>query len=151
MFYVSSKKENLFGVTDTEDNVTEYYTKSDILKISQDVEIDGVDLAENMLCMVKMPAETVSLFKQGNIHLALSSMTLNNPYFGLRFQSKPTEGEMTFVNHQVLNISRTGVNSFSYDLGYSKSYRSGLTLDDIMMLFERFSNWSIEKCKLGRF
>ena len=77
-------------------------------------------------------------------------MTINNSSFGLRFKSKPTGEELKFVNHQVLNVSRSGINSFSYDLGYSKSYRSGLTLDDILMVFEQLDNWILENCNLGR-
>lgn len=150
MFYISSIKDNNFGVTDTEDGVEEFYTRTQILQFSKSIDIDGVDTADNLICIVKPVKETIRLFKQGKVHLAISTMTINNNSFGLRFKSKPTGGEMNFVKHQVLNVSRSGVNSFSYDLGYSKSYRSGLTLDDILTVFEQFSGWTLESCGLER-
>lgn len=150
MFYISSIKDNNFGVTDTEDGVEEFYTRTQILQFSKSLDIDGVDTTDNLICIVKPVKETIRLFKQGKVHLAISTMTINNNSFGLRFKSKPTGGEMNFVKHQVLNVSRSGVNSFSYDLGYSKSYRSGLTLDDILTVFEQFSGWTLESCGLER-
>lgn len=150
MFYISSIKDNNFGVTDTEDGVEEFYTRTQILQFSKSLDIDGVDISSNLICIVKPVKETIRLFKQGKVHLAISTMTINNNSFGLRFKSKPTGGEMNFVKHQVLNVSRSGVNSFSYDLGYSKSYRSGLTLDDILTVFEQFSGWTLESCGLER-
>lgn len=150
MFYISSIKDNNFGVTDTEDGVEEFYTRTQILQFSKSLDIDGVDISSNLICIVKPVKETIRLFKQGKVHLAISTMTINNDSFGLRFKSKPTGGEMNFVKHQVLNVSRSGVNSFSYDLGYSKSYRSGLTLDDILTVFEQFSGWTLESCGLER-
>lgn len=150
MFYISSIKDNNFGVTDTEDGVEEFYTRTQIFQFSKSLYIDGVDTADNLICIVKPVKETIRLFKQGKVHLAISTMTINNSSFGLRFKSKPTSGELRFVTHQVLNVSRSGVNSFSYDLGYSKSYRSGLTLDDILTVFEQFSGWTLESCGLER-
>lgn len=150
MFYISSIKDNNFGVTDTEDGVEEFYTRTQIFQFSKSIDIDGVDTVDNLICIVKPVKETIRLFRQGKVHLAISTMTINNDSFGLRFKSKPTGGEMNFVKHQVLNVSRSGVNSFSYDLGYSKSYRSGLTLDDILTVFEQFSGWTLESCGLER-
>lgn len=154
MFYVSRINHELdgikYGITDTKDGVEEFYSKAQIFQFSKSIDIDGVDIADNLICIVKPVKETIRLFKQGKVHLAISTMTINNDSFGLRFKSKPTGGEMNFVNHQVLNVSRSGVNSFSYDLGYSKSYRSGLTLDDILTVFEQFSDWILENCDLGR-
>lgn len=150
MFYISSIKDNNFGVTDTKDGVEEFYSKAQIFQFSKNLDIDGVDTADNLICIVKPVNETVRLFKQGKVHLAISTMTINNDSFGLRFKSKPTGGELRFVNHQVLNVSRSGANSFNYDLGYSKSYRSGLTFDDILIVFEQFDNWVLETCILGR-
>lgn len=150
MFYISSIKDNNFGVTDTEDGVEEFYTRTQIFQFSKSIDIDGVDTVDNLICIVKPVKETIRLFKQGKVHLAISTMTINNDSFGLRLKSKPTGGEMNFVKHQVLNVSRSGVNSFSYDLGYSKSYRSGLTLDDILTVFEQFSGWTLESCGLER-
>jgi hypothetical protein len=154
MLYVSSKNNNgLYGVTDTDDGVEEFLSKEQLLNIvkSEDLDIDGVDAYNNMLCPVKLQNETVRLFKSGKVHLAISTMTLENEAFGLRFKSKPTRGEMSFVHHDVINISRRGVNSFSFDKGSSKSYRSGLTLDDILTVIESYNNWILEDCKIGRF
>ena len=152
MFYISkvSFNKDKFGITDSKDGVEEFYSKAQIFEFSKSLDIDGVDNDESLICVVKPVKETVRLFKQGKVHLAISTMTTNNKSFGLRFKSKPTGGEMRFVKHQVLNVSRSGVNSFSYDLGYSKSYRSDLTLDDILTVFEQFSGWTLESCSLDR-
>lgn len=152
MFYVSSKKDELFGVVDTSDNSEEFYNKDSLLSIVRynNIEIDGVDIDENYVCIVKPESETVRLFRQGKVHLALSTMTIQNTTFSISFKSKPTKGEMRFVSNRVLNVSRSGVNSFSFDLGYSKSYRSEVTLDDIMIVFEQFRGWTIDAAKVGR-
>lgn len=154
MFYVSSKNDKgLFGVTDTTDGVEDFFTREKLLEIESELklDIDGVDIKDNMVCIVKPEKETLRLFQQGKVHLAISTMTLNNTTFGLSFESKPTSGEMRFVKHQCINISRRGVNYYSYDLGYSKSYRSGLTLDDIMTVVEQFSGWRLKSCKIGSY
>lgn len=154
MFYVSSKSDKgLFGVTDTSDGVEDFFSKENLLQIksSLKLEIDGVDVENAKVCIVKPEKETLRLFQQGKVHLAISTMTLNNTTFGLSFESKPTSGEMRFVKHQCINISRRGVNYYSYDLGYSKSYRSGLTLDDIMIVIEQFNGWKLKSCKIGSY
>lgn len=151
MFYISSKKNDLYGVTDTQDGKEEFYSRDTILSFvrNQGIEIDGV--GSHSLCKVVLPKDTVTLFKQGKINLAVSSMTLSNESFGLRFKSKPTGREMSFVHNDCLNISRIDVNSFSYDKGSSKSYRSGLELDDILVILEGYSNWKLIDAKVGRF
>lgn len=154
MFYVSSKNDKgQFGVTDTSDGVEEFFQKEKLLEIESKLNlgIDGVDIKNNTVCIVKPEKETLRLFQQGKVHLAISTMTLNNTTFGLSFESKPTSGEMRFVKHQCINISRRGVNYYSYDMGYSKSYRSGLTLDNIMTVVEQFSGWRLKSCKIGSY
>lgn len=43
MFYVSSRKGDLFGITDTSDGVEEFYTLNDITKfVDQDIPIEGI-------------------------------------------------------------------------------------------------------------
>lgn len=154
MFYVSSisteGSTKLFGVTDTDDNIEEFYSKDSLLKIANDIDIDGVDVLDKMICMVRPVKDTIRLFNQGKYHLAISSMSTSNERFELSFKSKPTRGEMSFVSNQVFGISRQGVNRFSCDLGYSKSYRSHLTLDDVLMRLEQFSGWKLTDCRLKR-
>lgn len=154
MFYVSSKNDKgQFGVTDTTDGVEDFFQKEKLLEIESELklDIDGVDIKNNAVCIVKPEKETLRLFQQGKVHLAISTMTLNNTTFGLHFESKPTGGEMHIISRQCINISRRGVNYYSYDLGYSKSYRSGLTLDDIMAVVGQFSSWRLKSCKIGSY
>lgn len=148
MYYISSKVGEAYGVTDTSDSTEEFYSKAQLLKIARGIDIDGVDLADNLVCVIKPVKETVRLFRQGQYHLALSSMTLENITFGLSFASN--RGNCGIVKHRVLNISRSGVNSFSCDLGYSKSYRSGLTLDDILSVYESFGQYTLKEVVVGR-
>ena len=153
MYYVSSVKNidnsRLYGITDTKDGVEEFYSANDILKFAETLDIDGVDLHARQVFVVKLKSETIKLFKSGKIHLAISTMSLENSYY-IKFKSKPTSGEMSFVRNQGINISRRGINDFSFDLGTSKSYRSGLTLDDILTVLEGFSSWRIVDAGAGR-
>ena len=151
MFYVSSKNNGLFGVIDTDDNVEEFYTKEKLLQIvsNLNLEIDGVDIEDDAVCIVKPIKETVRLFRQGKVHLAISTMSIENNRVGIRLRSKSTSGEMSFVDNKCINISRRGINDYSFDLGYSKSYRSGLTLDDILIVVEGFSNYNIVDSNIG--
>ena len=80
MLYVSSRsKEDLFGVTDTDDNTEEFFTKADLLGLvsKYNFEIDGVD-SENKICVVKKKTDTVRLFKQGKVQ---SNDTNKVPYY----------------------------------------------------------------------
>ena len=96
---------------------------------------------------------TIRLIKEGKIHLALNTMSVRNNCIGIRFKSKPTKGEMSFVHRETLNISRSGLNNYSYDKGSSKSYRSGDVLEDILSEIEWYlkSGWTIIDIKSGRF
>lgn len=145
MFYVSSKNNDNWGVTDTEDGIEDFFTKPQLLKIARKVEIDGVDTFSSSICIVKSIDETVRLFKQGKVHLALSTMSIENKTVAIKFKSKPTKGEMKFVSHKCIRVARSSVNEYNFDLDSSKSYRSGLTLDDVLMIFENnFNGWQIE-------
>ena len=42
MFYVCDKRNGKYGVLDTDDAICEYYTKSELLRISKEVQIQGV-------------------------------------------------------------------------------------------------------------
>lgn len=155
MFYVSRINHELdgikYGITDTKDGVEEFYSKAQIFQFSKSLDIDGVDISDNKICIVKTIEQTLRLFRSGDVHLALSTMSIKNNTIGIRFRSKPTGGSLRFVNNQVLNVSRSGVNYFSYDTGSSKSYRSGLTLDDILMVFESMKSYTIVDCIEGRY
>lgn len=151
MFYVSSMKNGKFGVTDTKDGVEEFYSKEELFSFCKmDIDISGVDTRDFLICKVVLIEDTLDLFKQRYNHLAISTMGFHTN-IGFRFQSKPTRGEMCFVNNRVLNIYRQGVNRFTFDYGHSKSLQSNLTLDDIMMVLSNFSDWRLIECKAGRY
>ena len=152
MFYIKSLDNGMYAVHDTSDGVTEEYTKGTLLRIAENgIDIDGVSVHEGLICVVVPAEETERQLQKGLVHLALSKMTLSNQSFGIRFKSRPTSGELKFASHEVINISRRGVNDFCMDRGNSKSYRSGLTLDDVLMNFPSSDSWSIESVKLGRY
>lgn len=148
MFYVSSKVKDKYGITDTSDGVEEFYTKKDILNLVNkfNIEISGIDTDSN-ICIVVPPNVTAKLFREGKIHQAISSMTIDNTRFGIVFRSKPNK--YNFVNNAVINISRRGVNSYNLDKGTSSSFMSGLTLDDVLIILDNFENWSIRNVKIG--
>ena len=49
MYYISSEISGKFGVTDTSDNVTEFYNVNDIFKIAERVKVTGVDLVNKKI------------------------------------------------------------------------------------------------------
>lgn len=151
MFYVASfnRESRKFGVIDTNDGVEEFYTEEELLSIVDKniAEIDGVDTREKHACIVKPTSETLKLFKQGNFHLALSTMSISNQHIGIMFQLRHTVSGMTKVTKHVINVARSGVNRFSFDKGYSKSFRCDLTLDDILMVFENMQGSVVDARK----
>lgn len=153
MYWVSSKKDDLYGVTDTRDNVENFFTAKELFEIIAEdkVEIDGVDTEDMKICLVKLADDTVRLFKQGKVHLAVCTMTLSGRWFGLKFRSKPTGGEMSMVRNRIVNICRNGVNSYSIDMGTSKTYVGCISLDDVLMFLERFHGWCLTEVVKRRF
>lgn len=145
MYWVSSKKDNLYGVTDTMDNVENFFTAKELFEIIAEdkVEIDGADTVDRKICLVKLVDDTIRLFRQGKIHLAVCTMSLSGCWFGLKFRSNPIPGELFMVKNRIVNISRQGVNSYSLDMGTSKTYANNITLDDVLMFLSRFEGWSL--------
>lgn len=153
MLYINSLKNNLYGVIDTDDNTEEYFTKKKLLDIvrNQILVIDGVDVDNNAICIVKPINQTLKDLRNCiDYKHVLYTMSMNNS-IGLRFKSKPTTGEMSFVKNQVLNISRSGIDDYYYDLGYSKSYKSSLSLIEMTNILNNFKNWKLVECKIGRY
>lgn len=149
MFYISKRIDSShFCVTDTSDNVEEPYTSEQLREISKSVEINGV--GDEGICPVKTPKEIVSLLMHNDLHLAVSTMPFYED-FGMLLKSKPTRGEMNFVSNMCINICRKDVNTFSLDLGTSKSYNSGMTLDEVLTYFSQYQGWSIVEVKRGRY
>ena len=158
MFYVSSTvvvnvanhHEILWGVTDSEDNIEEFYLSSQLLNLNGVIDIDGVDYHSGLICVVKPKSHTLTLLKRREFHSALRTMTLKNESFGLAFK-RMVNKDAGLVTHKILNIARSGVNNFNINLGYSKSYRSGLTIDDVMAVCDEFANWTLKDAIIGEF
>lgn len=149
MFYVSKRLDDThFGVTDTEDGKEDIFTVSELRKISDTYEINGV--GDGGICPVRTPNEVLSILRSNDLHLAISVMPFYEE-FGVKMKSKPTGGTMTFVHLQCVNLWRTDVNSFRLDNGTSKSSRSGLTIDDVLIYFSQYQGWTIESVQRGRF
>lgn len=149
MFYISKRIDsNHFCVIDTSDNVEEAYTSEQLKEISKTIDINGV--GDEGICPVKSPKEIVSILRSNNLHLAVSTMPFYED-FGMRLKSKPTRGEMNFVSNMRINIYRKDVNTFSLDLGTSKSYIGDMTLDEVLTYFSQYQGWSIIEVKRGRY
>lgn len=149
MFYVSRRLDDThFGVIDTEDGKEDIFTASELRKLDDTYEINGV--GNEGICPVRTPNEVLSILRSNDLHLAISVMPFYEE-FGIKIKSKPTGGEMTFVHHQCVNLWRTDVNSFRLDNGTSKSSRSGLTIDDVLIYFSQYQGWTIESVQRGRY
>lgn len=149
MFYVSRRLDDThFGVTDTEDGKEDIFTASELRKLDDTYEINGV--GNEGICLVRTPNEVLSILRSNDLHLAISVMPFYEE-FGIKIKSKPTGGEMTFVHHQCVNLWRTDVNSFRLDNGTSKSSRSCLTIDDVLIYFSQYQGWTIESVQRGRY
>jgi hypothetical protein len=68
----------------------------------------------------------------------------------LRFKSKPTGGEMTFVSNIGINIERSGINNFCIDFGTSSTTRSHLSLDEAFLILDEYRNWRLVDIRKGR-
>ena len=149
MLYVKSKKSDVLGIFDTDDNTLEYYALSDVLALVKTgkLEINGVDSAAGQVCTVVLFDDTRELVKRGKFNEALSSMLIHSG-FGVIFTKRAGE----FVENKTVNIYRNGFDDFSFDFRSSKSYRSGLTLKEMHeYLGSYFRNYQIKGCTEGRF
>lgn len=149
MFYVSRRLDDThFGIIDTEDGKEDIFTASELRKLDDTYEINGV--GNEGICPVRTPNEVLSILRSNDLHLAISVMPFYEE-FGIKIKSKPTGGEMTFVHHKCVNLRRIDVNSFRLDNGTSKSSRSGLTIDDVLIYFSQYQGWTIESVQRGRY
>ena len=89
------------------------------------------------------------LLFNGKYEEALKEMPYEYESFGIRLKSKPLGSEMIFVHKDVINVWKNGENEFSYDNGYSSSYRSSLTLDEMVKVFDGYKDWKITDIKMG--
>lgn len=148
MYWVSCRKKNgMFGVTDTLDNVETYFTAEQLLYMVKNGEcvIDGVLPKENCVCVVKLKKDTVNLLKHKDVHVALSTMSTS----GVPFLLKLVVGLDSKKYRTELIISRYGVNSYTYK-SYNKPVKSGLTIDDMLMQFDMIASlgWRVEDCEV---
>lgn len=150
MFYVKGISGGKFGVIDTDDNVIDLFTKKELLDIESKgiASIDGVDLQAGAVFIVRPAKETIKLIKARDYDNALDTLTTRET-IGIKFKTKPTTGEIVMVHHEVLNISRYGVDSFNFDRGSSKSYRSDLSKEVMCKVLWDFDGWLIDNIKIG--
>lgn len=148
MYWVSCRKKNgMFGVTDTLDNVETYFTAEELLYMVKNGEcvIDGVLPKENSVCVVKLKKDTVNLLKHKDVHAALSTMSTS----GVSFLLKIVVGLNSKEQKTEITIARYGVNSYMYK-SHNKPAVSGLTIDDMLMQFNMLAsvNWRVEDCEV---
>lgn len=148
MYWVSCRKKNgMFGVTDTLDNVETYFTAEELLYMVKNGEcvIDGVLPKENCVCVVKLARDTVNLFKRNDIHAALSTMSTS----GVQFVLKLAVGRGAQDYRIEVTIGRYGVNSYSYK-SYDKPVNLNLSIDDMIMQFDMLASmgWKVEDCRV---
>lgn len=150
MFYVKGISGKKYGVIDTDDNVVDLFTKKELLDIESKgiASIDGVDLQAGAVFIVSPAKETIKLIKARDYGNALDTLTTRET-IGIKFKTKPTTGDIVMVHHEVLNISRDGIDSFSFDRGSSKSYRSGLSETAMYKVLRDFNGWLIDNVKIG--
>lgn len=147
MYWVSCRrKDGTFGVTDTMDNVETYFTADELLYMVKNGEckIDGVLPKENCVCVVKLAEDTVNLFKRGEVHAALSTMTtLGRPFVLILSLDKGSTAYRTEVH-----VDRYAVNSYSYE-AQGKAVDIALSIDDMLMRFDMLekAGWDIRDCR----
>jgi hypothetical protein len=127
-------------------------TKQEILNAERKYHfnIDGVDLKSNDICVVVPIKDTIDMIKYGDRKQALATMSTNMETISLRFKSKPTGGEMTFVSNIGINIERSGINNFCIDFGTSSTTRSHLSLDEAFLILDEYRNWRLVDIRKGR-
>lgn len=70
MFYVSRRLDDThFGVIDTEDGKEDIFTASELRKLDDTYEINGV--GNEGICPVRTPNEVLSILRSNDLHLAI--------------------------------------------------------------------------------
>ena len=112
MFYVSSKSDNLIGVTDTSDNIEEFYTLEQISTfISRGVKITGVSVISNGI--------TARITCIGNkfysvIEETLFTNAVNGIPLRLKLQANLDFKQCIFVSKESKGTSAKGFSLFTY-------------------------------------
>lgn len=102
MFYVCDKKDNRFGVLDTDDAICEYYTKKDLISISKSINIYGVS---NEDIKVLSPDFVKAKAKLLGIDIKNTNWIKKESFYSLRF--KLNSDDVLLVEHKTGNILST--------------------------------------------
>lgn len=113
MFYVSSKKDNLIGVTDTSDNIEEFYTLEQISTfISRGVKITGVSATSNGITakITCIDNKFYSVIEETLFNNAVNGLPLR-----LKLQAKSDFKQCIFVSKESKGTSANGFSLFTYN------------------------------------
>ena len=133
MFWVSSKNGDMFGVTDTSDNVEEFFKEKELIKICLDdmLDIDGVDILSDKVCVVDKIKNTLMFFIKGDLEEAFSTMTMSGTWFTLSLKS-----EKLGSYSKLLNVRRTGANRYDYFWVEAGKICSNVEVKDILHIIK---------------
>lgn len=140
MYYINSTKGNKYGVFDTKDKVTEYYTKQEILSFGLDIE--GV--TDNDVFVMHSVKETEihlrgSDYKNGLMYMPTFAR------FEIVFRTKPM-GELNIVSKEHFTLDRSW--DGSYSITKNKSYINDLSYSDMISKLQwYFKNMKVDTVK----
>lgn len=126
MFYIDSKKsDGTYGVIDTKDNIKEFYTEKQLRSFGVDI----FGLYDDCIFVSGTPNLISYLCRNGRYKDMIKRMPLYYT-FTIRFKSRPTKGEMSFVSNYVIEIRRSDENTYSL-FDENRRYR---TLDEVSLV-----------------
>jgi hypothetical protein len=116
-------------------------------------EINGVDIYEKEVFIVKSIDDIIKEFKQGKYKEAIKIMPVTSYYIGMHFKSKASSegGEMTFVINRVINIRRTGCSGYQFDEGTPSTFKYFNDSNDLIQYLSQYKGWQLVEIKKGRF
>lgn len=140
MYYINSEKGGKYGVFDTKDKVTEYYTKQEILSFGLDIE--GV--TDNDVFVMHSVRETEVHLHSGDYENGLRYMP-TFAKFEIVFRTKPI-GELNIVSKEHFTLVKNW--DGTYGIMKNKSYISDLSYSDIIAKLQwYFENMKVDTVK----
>ena len=113
MFYISSKKNDLLGVTDTKDNIEEFYSKEDLAKIflESHIKINGLTYTGSSF---KIEVKNLALIFIENLQNGDVFMLDGKP--AMRIEETGMRDFSIFSDGKMLNISRKSLLNGDYNV-----------------------------------
>lgn len=110
MFYISSKKGDKYGVTDSRDGVEEFYTKLELKALN--IPILGM-YPHNKFIVVIPPNDVKDYIVRRDIKYAINNLPLGYKFI-FNFNGCPTKGDTNFISDYTVEIKRLNEEDYGF-------------------------------------